>query len=233
MNLDLESIINSVGRRGTRTRAEYTTAPAQRLKQWWVAERMAPHLLEYQLDLLNEVITNCRSLRDYIEETSLTLLDEAAVESLGEETLRDVKIKLLLVETELERAKFVARAYKRTRMAKIDLLPYYYLQQQESQSGIMSKDEWVYCHHRTELEASSYYKGFLNAFPTELQGLTDEDGHVSMIETPDMDKPVVVRVNTDIGTLKIGSEEVELVKNGVYLLRFSAVSDYLEFVDIL
>lgn len=230
--MNLDDIINSLGRRAPRV-AAYDASPAQRLRRWWIAERSAPVLLEYQEALLQEVIASARALRDYIEETSIDLMESQEGAQPSAHGLGELKTQLLLCESELERVKYVARSYKRARLAKIDMTPLYYLKLQDTPEKCMSKDEWIYCHRRTELESASYFSGFLHNFPPDLQSLTEEEGQISMVDEPDVDKPVPIRAQEDLGVRLVGSEEVQLEKNGLYLLRFSAISDLLSHITLL
>lgn len=231
--MNLDDIINGVGRRSARAQAApYANSPGQQLKKWWIAERSAPVLLEYQQTLLDEVINVCTELRDYIETTSF-LLESGDEAHASAQSLSEKKTQLLVYESELERLKYIARCYKRTRLAKIDLTPLFYLKLQETPDKLMSKDEWIYCHTRTELETNAYYSSFLNSFPPDLQSLTEEEGQLSMISEPDFDKPVAIRVKQDIGTVQIGSEEVNLEKNGIFMARFSAFQDFFDRIEML
>lgn len=237
MNLDLENLINSVGStRKKKKRYLSDNSASQLLKKWWVAERMAPILLPYQQELLDRILAEVRRIRDHIEETSLLLLEDDGSGLDPILSRGDVKVQLLLIETELERVKFIARAYKRARMVKIDRHAYFYLQNQQNEQGLMSKDEWIYCHRHAELLAQHYHTSFLGSLPEELQDLTDTSGHVSMIEAPDLDKPVTIKVIGEVpggGIVEVGGEPVQLVKNNIYLLRYSAIAELLDYVELI
>lgn len=237
MNLDLENLINSVGATRRRERRHTSDGSAsQQLKKWWVAERTAPILLPYQQDLIDRVLAEVRRIRDYIEETSLILLEDDGAGLDPILSRGDVKVQMLVIETELERVKFIVRAYKRARMSKIDKHAYFYLQNQQNDHGLMSKDEWIYCHRHAELLAQHYHTSFLGALPEDLQDLTDTSGNVSMIEAPDLDKPVTIRVTGDVpggGIIEVGGESVQLAKNNIYLLRYSAIAELLDYVELI
>ena len=232
MDLDVDRIIDSVGR--GRSRGGPGESAARALLRWWVAERAAPVLLPFQGELLAAVLGDVQRLRDHVETTSLSLLDDGG--EVGGR-LGDVKIQLLLVETELERVKYVARAYIRTWLSKIDAFRYFYLRLQNEQTeqglpGVLSRDEWIYCHRHAELRADLHLGAFLNKLPAEFQDLAEMSEQAAMIDEPDSDKPVVVRSRTS-RTIPVGDEAVELATGSVYLLRFSAVADMLDEVELL
>lgn len=249
MNQQLDDLINSVGaHRPNRTAAG--SSASQQLKHWWIAERQTPVLLKYQQQLLERVVAEIRRLRDHIEETSLMLLEDNAPEEV---LYHDVKIELLVVETELERAKYIVRAYLRTRMAKIDRFPYFYLEQQQQEVGdvsaqpdissqlsalgpLMSREEWIYCHRHSELRADHYGMSFLAAFPDELQDLTDQEGAIPMVERPDLETPVIIRVKRtppNDGIIDVAGEAVQLEVGSIYILRYSNIMNLMDFVEIL
>lgn len=78
------------------------------LKQAWISERMAPELLHFERALVDRVLERIRKQIEYIEMNSMDLTRGT-----------DTKLKLLLVETDLERIKFIMRGYLRARLAKV------------------------------------------------------------------------------------------------------------------
>lgn len=69
---------------------------------------------------------------EYIEENTLELPPE-----------RDIKVKLLIVESELERIKFLVRGYLRSRLTKIDKYTLH-IKQNEDQLNKLSEKEIQY-----------------------------------------------------------------------------------------
>lgn len=67
---------------------------------------------------------------------------------------------------------------------------------------------------------------FLAQVPTHLQDLDAS----SMVVSPDLDKAVFVRVIAqDIElSLRVGGDIVTLEPNGIYALRYSSISKYLQ-----
>lgn len=66
---------------------------------------------------------------EYIEENTLDLPPE-----------KDIKVKLLIVESELERIKFLIRSYLRSRLTKIDKYTLYLKSDQEQLVKLSEKE---------------------------------------------------------------------------------------------
>lgn len=80
----------------------------QKLTEIWQAERIAPEILQFETELLDQVMERLRSQIEFIEMHTADLATD-----------KHMKLKLLLVETELERVKFLIRGYLRARIHKV------------------------------------------------------------------------------------------------------------------
>ncbi|KAI4116500.1 MAG: hypothetical protein LQ338_007706 [Usnochroma carphineum] len=135
--------------------------------------------------------------------------------------------RLIVIQTELERFKFLVRSFLRTRMAKIDKYTLYLLTN-PTQSARLSSSELQYAHSHQALLEAHYRTSFLSQFPTSLQRLDDTAGGISMIEQPDIDKAVFVRGLRDVEDPIIveGTDiDFEMRRGEVYVVRWSAVRD--------
>ncbi|KAL9026533.1 MAG: hypothetical protein Q9196_004818 [Gyalolechia fulgens] len=182
------------------------TRDLQDLTRVWVTERSAPELLPWP-----------SALMERIERV------EAQVGNIDPKT----NFRLIIIQTELERFKFLVRSFLRTRIAKIDQHTLYILNNR-TQSARLSWSELQYANaHQTSLE-THYRSSFLSHFPTSLQRLDDTAGGISMIEQPDVDKAVFIRVLRD-GEEPIIVEgtdiDFQMRRGDVYVVRWSAVRD--------
>lgn len=118
---------------------------------------------------------------------------------------------LIVIQTELERFKFLVRSFLRARIAKIDAHPLHTLaihnpdlaSQSQSQhtsrlssnDPLLSPSEASYAQTHAALLERHYTSSFLSSFPQKLRRMDDRAGAggVSMIEGPDLDKAVFVR----------------------------------------
>ncbi|KAL9040114.1 MAG: hypothetical protein Q9180_002112, partial [Flavoplaca navasiana] len=141
--------------------------------------------------------------------------------------------RLIIIQTELERFKFLVRSFLRTRMAKIDKYALYMLRT-PTQTARLSASELQYANtHQTLLEAH-YRSSFLAQFPTSLQRLDDTAGGISMVEQPDTDTAVFVRVLRDIEVpivIEGTDTDFEMRRGDVYVVRWSAVREYVMHGD--
>jgi GINS complex subunit 4 len=139
---------------------------------------------------------------------------------------------LVILQTELERFKFLVRSFLRARIAKacsphpyqlnvladkktqIDKHALHYRDLSLSDPAILSPLEQQYLQSHQALLSSHYHASFLSSFPENLQKLDDTAGGISMIDKPDEDCAVFCRILRVAGTVEVNSEsgvsEVEL-----------------------
>jgi len=81
----------------------------QELTQAWISERMAPELLEYKDALIERILSRIREQVEFIELNSIELQTQE----------KDIKLQLMIIESELDRVNFILRSYLRTRLSKV------------------------------------------------------------------------------------------------------------------
>jgi GINS complex subunit 4 len=163
--------------------------------------------------------------------------------------------KLIILQTELERFKFLVRSFLRARLAKVlPLLPMVYhrttllhqltslkidahplhYQTHELSYSLLSPSETQYLQAHQSLLTTHYQTSFLSQFPQSLQRLDDTAGGISMIDRPDAEKAVFMRVLKDCGTVNVEGTDVrcEFRKGDVWVLRWNAVKDKVEQGDV-
>ncbi|KAL8836228.1 MAG: hypothetical protein Q9170_003005 [Blastenia crenularia] len=137
--------------------------------------------------------------------------------------------RLIIIQTELERFKFLVRSFLRTRIAKIDKYTLYSLTN-PVQLERLSPSELRYAQSHQALLEGHYRSSFLSQFPTNLQRLDDTAGGISMIEQPDVDKAVFVRAlrNVEEPVIVEGTDiDFKMKRGDVYVVRWSAVRDLI------
>ena len=161
--------------------------------------------------------------------------------------------RLIIVQTELERFKFLVRSFLRARIAKvtisaqqyirvsiqdliisqIDKYALYYLKDL-NHTARLSPSELQYASTHQSLLHAHYHASFLSQFPATLQGLEDTAGGISMIEQPDLEKAVFVRALKDVRESVVveGTDMAfEMRRGDVFVVRWSAVKDIVEGGD--
>lgn len=103
---------------------------------------------------------------------------------------------LIVIQTELERFKYLVRSYLRARIAKIDRHTLHYLST-DALRARLSEMELAYATRHQALLHNHYLSSFLSSFPPALQNLNDTAGQITMIDTPDLDSAVFVRLLKD------------------------------------
>ncbi|PNY25217.1 DNA replication complex GINS protein SLD5, partial [Tolypocladium capitatum] len=140
------------------------TRDLQALTRRWVAERSAPELLERQV---------------------------GKVEDMTGDMDPKTNFALIVIQTELERYKFLVRSYLR-----IDKHTLHSLSTQDLRARL-SPVELAYATRHQALLHNHYRPSFLASFPPQLQNLNGTAGNVSMIDAPDLDTAVFVRMLRD------------------------------------
>ncbi|KAF2204933.1 GINS complex, Sld5 component [Delitschia confertaspora ATCC 74209] len=192
------------------------TRDLQELTRCWVAERVAPELLVWPESLMERVLARVRSQIELVEEQTGNMDPKT-------------NFKLIIIQTELERFKFLVRSFLRTRIAKIDTHPLHTLHLHTSQPTLLSPSELSYLTAHHALLSNHYASSFLSQFPASLQKLDDTTGGISMIDSPDEHKAVFVRCLRDVGVVRVdGTErEFEMRRGDVWVVRWSAVRQWV------
>ncbi|KAK6544081.1 GINS complex subunit [Orbilia ellipsospora] len=183
------------------------------LLKWWVNERAAPEILQYQDDLVERIMNRVRRQIEHIEDQTGNLDPRA-------------NFQLIIIQTELERVKFLIRSYLRTRIAKIDKHALHILST-PTLRHLLSPSEQTYLKTHQALLNELYLSSFLKNFPENLRRLDDSAGGISMVEEPDLDSAVFLRVvrDVDIEIAWEGGETVPMRAGDVYVIRYSAVKE--------
>ena len=143
---------------------------------------------------------------------------------------------LIIIQTEVERWKFLMRSYLRCRIAKIDKHTLHYLS--TSLRERLSEMEVAYATRHQELLHGHYLASFLSSFPESLQNLNDTAGGISMIDGPDEQAAVFVRAvrggDNEDGSVTVkgrgrdGDGEVQVERGEVVVARWSDVRSHVQ-----
>ncbi|KAK4105527.1 GINS complex, Sld5 component [Parathielavia hyrcaniae] len=156
----------------------------QDLTRAWVAEKSAPELLPWPANGLFERIN--ANIKTQIER----------VEELTGDMDPKTNFALIVIQTELERYRYLVRSYLRARLAKIDRHALHYLST-DALRARLSGAELAYATRHQALLHNHYLSSFLSSFPAGLQNLNDSAAGISMIETPDLESAVFIRLLRD------------------------------------
>ncbi|KAH8126696.1 hypothetical protein ACSS6W_001493 [Trichoderma asperelloides] len=194
------------------------TRDLQALTRLWVAERSAPELLNWPADGLFERVNS--KIKSQIEK----------IEDMTGDMDPKTNFALIVIQTELERYKFLVRSYLRARIAKIDKYTLHYLSTEELRQRL-SPTELAYATRHQALLHNHYLSSFLSSFPQRLQNLNDTAGNVSMIDSPDLDTAVFIRLLRDKDVFGRGTDVDTILpaaSGDILILRWSSAKDLVE-----
>ncbi|GAB1310456.1 GINS complex subunit [Madurella fahalii] len=190
----------------------------QELTRAWVAERSAPELLHWPADGLFERIND--NIKRQIEK----------VEEMTGDMDPKTNFALIVIQTELERFKFLVRSYLRARIAKIDRHTLHYLSTDDLRARL-SEMELAYATRHQALLHNHYLSSFLSSFPPALQNLNDAAGGISMIETPDLESAVFIRLlkNSLVEGRGVDTDDSTVMRESdIVILRWSDAKPLVE-----
>ena len=211
------------------------TRDLQELTRAWVTERSAPEILPWPDALMERILERIRGqvCRPYSRrqahwaDTKVCLYKIELVEEQTGNTDPKANFRLIIIQTELERFKFLVRSFLRARIAKIDAHALYHLTDPSAKARL-SPSELQYATAHTSLLRAHYHSSFLSRFPASLQKMDDTAGGISMVEGPDVDKAVFVRALKDVGgpVYVEGTDTAfEMRRGDVVVVRWSAVRE--------
>ncbi|KAM3554488.1 hypothetical protein MY1884_006108 [Beauveria asiatica] len=217
--MDIDDILREVDPQTHHTPRQ--TRDLQALTRRWVAERSAPELLPWPSDGLFERVND--QIKAQIEK----------IEDMTGDMDPKTNFALIVIQTELERYKFLVRSHLRARIAKIDKHTLHYLSTEELR-GRLSSTELAYATRHQALLHNHYLSSFLGSFPEKLQNLNDTAGNISMVDAPDLDAAVFVRMLRDMDVHARGTDRdntLPTANGDVVIMRWSSARPLVLAMD--
>ncbi|KAJ8519204.1 hypothetical protein ONZ45_g3828 [Pleurotus djamor] len=147
----------------------------------WMNERHAPDILPVQEHLLAGILDHIRHQSDAVQ------LLRSDPDASQEEHFR-----IVLVQTEIERIKFIVRSYLRTRLFKIEKYARYIVSNPEIQTRI-SASERTYASKQAQILDQHFHETVLKSLPEAQSHLDDTPIFMPpMVTEPDKFKAVFV-----------------------------------------
>ncbi|PWN22468.1 hypothetical protein BCV69DRAFT_292907 [Microstroma glucosiphilum] len=211
-------------------------------RRLWVAERSCPEILAWSSadggggerwrcdETVDEV---CAQIEEQMSILNLLSSDEGTSE---EEHLR-----LSMVQLDVERSKWLLRAFLRTRLHKLESYAMHYSSLAPTRrSQLLSPLEQAYLTKYTSIQHAHFSSSVLDYLPEPLRSLTDgsEDAGVEgegaanrgsgakggMVPRPDMGAPVFIRCGEDCGEVRTeDGESANLSRGSVHILTYGSV----------
>ncbi|GMK53718.1 hypothetical protein CspeluHIS016_0103040 [Cutaneotrichosporon spelunceum] len=188
----------------------------RRLGQALARERGTPAILDWEAELVGMLL-------DKLEQQGKMMATLRADPSTSEEE----HFRLVLVQTEMERGKWLIRSYVRARLHKIEKFAQYITATPELHSRL-SGAELSHARRYAVLVGQHYSRSVLDSLPDWLRRL-DEGGAVPMIAQPNLAQPVLVYIRQDCGEIALEGDEVaELAKGSTHLVRYDLVERWVQ-----
>ncbi|EIW77897.1 Sld5-domain-containing protein [Coniophora puteana RWD-64-598 SS2] len=197
-------------------REDVSETPLQQLVRHWMNERHAPDILPVQEALLSELLDHIRRQSETVQ---LLRGDPSSSE--------DEHFRIMLVQTEVERVKFVVRSYLRTRLFKIEKYARHIMTQPEMQEKLL-ENEVEHARRYANLTDQHFYHAVLQSLPDSQQTLDDAPPFVPpMVAEPDRSRPVFVHAREDCPRITLPDGTPHEMKKGHISLTPYAVVDQL------
>ncbi|TFK66078.1 GINS complex, Sld5 component [Pluteus cervinus] len=187
--------------------------PLDQLIRHWMNERHAPDILPAQEDLMNGILDSIRRQSEIVH-----LLR-------GNTTMsEDEHIRITLVQTEIERVKFVVRACVCTRIYKIEKYARFIMTNADVQTRLTAAEQALAQRHAA-LTDRHYYTSVLQSLPEKQAHLDDTPIFVPpMVTEPDKTRPVFVHALQDCPPVHLPNGiPLEMEKDYISLTQYSIV----------
>ncbi|KAH8827254.1 hypothetical protein DL96DRAFT_1606033 [Flagelloscypha sp. PMI_526] len=192
------------------------------LTRHWLNERHCPEILPIQNELLDRILDRIRQQSGIVN-----TLQSDPVEAEKEH------MRLILVQIEIERVKFVVRSYVRTRLYKIEKYARHLLQNEQLQTRL-SEAERDYASRHANLTDRHFFSSVLQSLPEAQATLDDTPIFTpSIIPRPDKALPVfahALKACPDI-TLKSG-KPFEMEEGHISLIPYDVIENLVLAGDI-
>ncbi|PIL34310.1 hypothetical protein GSI_03085 [Ganoderma sinense ZZ0214-1] len=175
----------------------------QQLIRHWMNERHSPDILPGQEMLLGRILDHVRKQSNDVE------LLRADPDSSEEEHFR-----IMLVQTEIERVKFVVRSYIRTRLHKIEKYARH-ISSTPDVHGRLSKAELEHANRYSRLVEYHFKQSVLQSLPEQQRSLEENIVFMPpMVPSPDMQRPVIARALVDCPPMRLPDGTATEMKKG-------------------
>lgn len=196
---------------------EEEETPLQQLIRHWMNERHSPDILPNEGELLAGLLDHIRSQSETVQ---LLRTDPSSSE--------EEHFRIMLVQTEVERVKFIVRSYLRTRLFKIEKFARYIMTNPEVQQRL-SESEVEHARRFARLTDQHFYHSVLQSLPETQQTLDDQPPFVpSMVTEPDKARAVFVLARQDCPPVRLpDGSALEMRKGHISLTPYSVVEQLI------
>ncbi|WRT68534.1 uncharacterized protein IL334_005511 [Kwoniella shivajii] len=189
----------------------------KKLGKIWTRERGTVELGNWEGDLIDGIFDKLEQQQKMVN----TLRSDP-------QTSEEEHFKLMLVQTEMERVKYLVRSYVRTRLHKIEKFTYHITLTPEIHH-LLSGAELSHAKRYTELLHTHFQHSVLDSLPVWLRKMDDAYGDgLSMVTKPNRNVPVLIYCRKDCGEITLeGGERAALARGTTHLVKFKLVDRWI------
>ncbi|EGC35173.1 hypothetical protein DICPUDRAFT_79109 [Dictyostelium purpureum] len=179
-----------------------------KLKTIWINEKFAPNLLDYQ----NEIISN---VMEKIEEKEALCTE--GIQNKSHQFTADI------YEMEIERLKYIVKCYLRLRIKKIDQFYTSVLKESQSNTELLSQHELKY---------TERYKSYMDEYfkKTILSSLHKDHSTMSPDHylEPQLNTWVFCKPKENLGEYLIDEDTIDFKKTSIYFVKYRPIKDLVQ-----
>jgi GINS complex subunit 4 len=197
-----------------------------RLKRAYVNEKCAPEILPFEHDLM-------RRVTESVDAQESTVAASRAAAGSGASSATD-DLTAHVYHAELNRIRFLMRAYYRARLRKIETHAVHCLKEPDVLERLSDLEQRYASDYANIVEEhfSSVLGQMPEGYESMVQQIKEEDGAFDMVPEPDADAHVFCRVREDRGDVMLDPDDPEntmdLERDDILMIRYRLIKKLLE-----
>ncbi|WVQ71977.1 hypothetical protein IAR50_001520 [Cryptococcus sp. DSM 104548] len=183
----------------------------------WTRERGTGDIMPWEGELVNDLMDRLEQ-----QQNMYTALRS------DPQTSEEEHFKLVLVQTEVERVKYLVRSYVRTRLHKVEKFAQHIAISPEVHH-LLSPIELSHAERYTELLHTHFQHSVLDSLPESFRRLDESfpDG-TSMITKPNTETPVMIYIRRNCGEITLESgDQALLAKGTTHIVKYNLVERWI------
>lgn len=197
-----------------------------RLKRAYVNEKCAPEILPFEHDLM-------RRVTESVDAQESTVAASRAAAGSGASSATD-DLTAHVYHAELNRIRFLMRAYYRARLRKIETHAVHCLKEPDVLERLSDLEKRYASDYANIVEEhfSSVLGQMPEGYESMVQQIIEEDGAFDMVPEPNMDAHVFCRVREDRGDVMLDPDDPEntmdLERDDILMIRYRLIKKLME-----
>ncbi|KAF9505965.1 hypothetical protein BS47DRAFT_1305914 [Hydnum rufescens UP504] len=193
-----------------------------KLTRYWIDERNSPDILVWQGLVVEETLDKLQAQAEMVQK-----LQE------DPRTSEEEHFRIVLIQTEAERVKFLVRSYLRTRLHKIEKYAAYIIQTPEMR-GRLSVTELAHAQKYHALLTAHFHSSALSGLPESMRSLDDDEDESGRgtVTRPNKAQGLFIRARRRCPVSLPNGGILELEKGAIHLIPYEAIEALLRLGDV-